>query len=190
MNVETIMPPTAPAKPPMPTTEAIARRGNMSEVSVNTLADQPWCPAVASPISATASHRLSARAAKTIGTTASAQTSIAPLRARLTLQPRLMSRPASQPPVMLPTSAATKIAINGSPSSSRLRPYSACRNFGSQNRKNHHTGSVMNLAATNAQAWRWRRIRAHGTRTVGSGGSLRICASSVADSAGCCSGVR
>ena len=40
------------------------------------------------------------------GTTHSAQMSIAVLRAALTLQPRLMKRPASQPPPMLPTSAS------------------------------------------------------------------------------------
>ena len=41
----------------------------------------------------------------TIGTTASAQTSIAVLRPALTLQPRLISVDDSQPPPMLPTSA-------------------------------------------------------------------------------------
>ena len=40
-----------------------------------------------------------------IGTTASAQTSMAVLRAALTLQPRLISADESQPPPMLPTSA-------------------------------------------------------------------------------------
>ena len=64
------MPPTAPAMPPMPTTEPTARRGNMSEASVKMLADQPWCAAAARPTSSTATHRLDARDAKTIGTTA------------------------------------------------------------------------------------------------------------------------
>ena len=43
--------------------------------------------------------------ANTIGTTASAQTSIAVLRPAFTLQPRLSSADDSQPPPMLPTSA-------------------------------------------------------------------------------------
>jgi hypothetical protein len=42
-----------------------------------------------------------------IGTTASAQTSIAVLRAALTLQPFFNRRDESQPPPMLPTSATT-----------------------------------------------------------------------------------
>ena len=36
------IPPTAPAKPPRPTTEPTAWRGNMSDVSVKRFADQPW----------------------------------------------------------------------------------------------------------------------------------------------------
>ena len=46
------MPPTAPAIPPKPTTDPTARRGNMSEVSVKRLADQPWCAAAAMETSA------------------------------------------------------------------------------------------------------------------------------------------
>ena len=99
------MPPTAPAMPPMPTTEPTARRGNMSEAVVKMLADQPWWADVASPTRATATHRLEAREANTIGTTHSAQMSIAVLRPAFTLQPRLMSDEDSQPPPMLPTSA-------------------------------------------------------------------------------------
>ncbi len=41
MKVAINMPPTAPAKPPIPTTVATAWRGNMSEGSVNRFADQP-----------------------------------------------------------------------------------------------------------------------------------------------------
>ena len=77
----------------------------MSEASVKRLADQPWCAAAARPTSATATQRFDARDAKMIGTTASAQMSIAVLRARVTVQPRLISADESQPPPMLPTSA-------------------------------------------------------------------------------------
>src|SRR5216117_2528369 len=99
------MPPTAPAMPPRPTTDPTACRGNMSDDSVNRFADQPWCAAVARLISATADHIPCARAAKTIGTTASAQPSIAVLRDALTLQPRRISVDDSQPPPTLPISA-------------------------------------------------------------------------------------
>ena len=37
------MPPTAPAMPPMPTTDATARFGNMSDENVKILADHAWC---------------------------------------------------------------------------------------------------------------------------------------------------
>ena len=56
-------------------------------------------------MSPTASHRFDADEANTIGVTHSAQMSMAPLRALLTLQPRFRKRPAIQPPPMLPTSA-------------------------------------------------------------------------------------
>ena len=56
-------------------------------------------------ISPTAAHRLRAPDANIIGTTASAQTSIAVLRAPLTDHPRLISADDSQPPPMLPMSA-------------------------------------------------------------------------------------
>src|SRR5262245_35412858 len=100
------MPPTAPVMPPNPTTEPMAYRGNVSDVSVNRLADQPWCAAAARPTSDTASQRWPALDGKTMGATASADTSIAVLRARLTVHPRAMSDDDSQPPPMLPTSAA------------------------------------------------------------------------------------
>ena len=48
------MPPTDPAIPPMPTSDATARLGNMSETVVNRLADHAWCAAPATPISTTA----------------------------------------------------------------------------------------------------------------------------------------
>ena len=103
--MERSIPPTAPAMPPKPTTEPTARRGKVSETSVKMLADKPWCAAAASAISATATHTLEVRVANTMGSTASAQISIAVLRARLTVQPRLMNADDSHPPPMLPTSA-------------------------------------------------------------------------------------
>src|SRR6516164_469951 len=100
------MPPIAPHIPPNPTTEPTAGFGNMSDASVNTLQDQPWCAAAAMPTSITAIHSCRAYAARgRIGTTASAQTSIAVLRERFTLHPRLMSDDDSHPPPMLPTVA-------------------------------------------------------------------------------------
>src|SRR5687768_16497449 len=100
-----IIPPTAPAMPPIPTTDPTAYRGNISDVVVKRLHDQPWCAAAAMPISTTATHRFDVCAAKTIGTTARAQINIANLRAALIVQPRLIRDDESQPPPMLPTSA-------------------------------------------------------------------------------------
>src|SRR5271166_522780 len=148
------MPPTAPPNPPMPTTEPTARLGNRSEAMVNRLADQPWCDAVASPTSATATQKFFALAAKRIGKTVSAQVSIAVLRAAFTLQPRFSSRADSQPPAMLPAIDIVYTITSGQPSAVRLKPYRVFRNFGSQYRKNHHTGSVRNFAIANAQVWR------------------------------------
>jgi hypothetical protein len=56
-------------------------------------------------MSATAAHISFACAAKTIGTTATAQMNIAVLRAAFTVQPRLINVEDSQPPPMLPMSA-------------------------------------------------------------------------------------
>src|SRR5689334_14355521 len=99
------MPPTAPAMPPIPTTDPTALRGNMSDVVVKRLHDHPWCAAAARPISTTATQSFDVCAAKTIGTTASAQINIAALRPPLMVQPRLISDDESQPPPTLPTSA-------------------------------------------------------------------------------------
>src|SRR6195256_5539122 len=100
------MPPTAPAIPPMPTTEPTARRGNRSDVIVKTLADQPGCAEAANPMSATATQMFEVCETNTIGTTQSAQTNIAVLRAALIVHPRLISIDESQPPPTLPISAA------------------------------------------------------------------------------------
>src|SRR5215471_7760523 len=99
------MPPTAPAMPPMPTTDPTALRGNMSELVVKMLADHPWCAAAARPTKSTATQTFDALAANTTGTTASAQISIAVLRARLIVKPRLIIDEDIQPPATLPMSA-------------------------------------------------------------------------------------
>src|SRR5579871_4180374 len=96
------MPPIAPPKPPMPTTEPTACLGNMSEARVNKLADQPWCDAVANPTNSTALQKFFARAANTIGSTVSAQVSMVVLRAAFKLQPGFSRRADSHPPAMLP----------------------------------------------------------------------------------------
>src|SRR5262245_60819996 len=97
------IPPTAPAIPPKPTTDPTACLGNMSDASVNAFADQPWCAAVARLMIATAPQTPWTCVVKTIGTTPIAQTSIAVLRAALTVHPRLMSVDDSHPPPTLPT---------------------------------------------------------------------------------------
>src|SRR5512138_2904557 len=94
--------PAAPAMPPRPTIEPTALLGNMSEARVKMLADQPWCAAAARPMTRTAVQRSAVRDTVTIGTTHTAQRGMAALRARLTVQPRLISPEDSQPPPMLP----------------------------------------------------------------------------------------
>ena len=91
--------------PANPITDPTACRGNMSEASVYTFADQPWCAAAARLINATAVHMPSTRDAKTIGTTEMAHSSIAVLRAAFTVHPRVISVDDSHPPNTLPTSA-------------------------------------------------------------------------------------
>src|SRR5581483_9949504 len=94
--------PSEPNIPPRPTTEPTARPGKVSDASVNMFADQPWCPAAANPIKPTATHTLDTLAAKTMGTTASAQNNMAILRLRLTVQPRLIMVDENHPAAMLP----------------------------------------------------------------------------------------
>src|SRR5713101_5324882 len=75
--------PTEPNMPPNPTTEPTARRGKVSEASVNMFADHPWWAAAAKPTKTTADHKPDTLEANTIGTTASAQISMADLRLEL-----------------------------------------------------------------------------------------------------------
>src|SRR6266568_4601599 len=124
----------APANAPIPTTDPTAARGNMSLASVYTLADQAWWAAAATLTIATAAHMLSARGANAVGTISSAIASIAVLRARFTVQPRLISALESQPPPTEPTSATTYTTISGSASCASRMPYCASRDLGSQYR--------------------------------------------------------
>ena len=96
------MPPIEPAIPPMPTTEATARLGNMSETVVNRFADQAWWAAPAMPISTTALQSPTLVTSR-IGSTHSAQINIVVLRARVGVMPRRLRCPGSQPPATLST---------------------------------------------------------------------------------------
>src|SRR5437762_11802388 len=124
----------ATANAPIPTTDPTAARGNMSLAGVYTWADQAWCAAAATLTIATAAHMLLARGANAVGTIKSAIASIAVLRARFTVQPRLISALESQPPPTEPTSATRYTTISGAASWASLMPYLASRNFGSQYR--------------------------------------------------------
>src|SRR5258705_12828969 len=99
------MPPTAPAMPPIPVTEATAFLGNMSETVVKMLADHAWCAAHAMAIVATASHVLMAprREAKSTVSGNNAKMNIASLRALLASMPPLMNFLGNQPPKTEPT---------------------------------------------------------------------------------------
>src|SRR5881227_1391239 len=72
-----IQPPTAPAKPPIPTTEATSFLGKMSDASVNKFADHPWWADVATEISASATHGLFENTATIPAGIKNAQTAIA-----------------------------------------------------------------------------------------------------------------
>src|ERR1700733_4252547 len=99
------IPPIAPAMPPIPTTDATAVPGNISEDKVNRLQEKPWWAAAASPINRTAPHIEAILGAKTIGTTQTAQVNIANLRLAFTVLPRPMRDDDSHPPATLPASA-------------------------------------------------------------------------------------
>src|ERR1035437_3901461 len=101
-------PPSAPAAPPTPTTVETVVEGNMSVGVAKRFADHPWWAAVASENSAMAGHGLVVKmtpkyGTKRMGTTSSAQMSMADLRPALTVWPHWMIKPESQPPPMDPT---------------------------------------------------------------------------------------
>ncbi len=85
-----------------PATELTACLGTVSVATVNRLAEKPRCAAAAKPIKNTEGHRPIFCETRKTGVTHNAQPSITVLRAALMLQPRLMRRMESQPPVMLP----------------------------------------------------------------------------------------
>src|SRR5437773_12014554 len=124
----------APANAPIPTTDPTAVRGNRPLASVYPVADQAGCAAAATLTVATAAHTLPASGANAVGTIKSAITSIAVLRARFTVQPRLISALESQPPPTDPTSATRYTTISGAASCASRMPYCASRNLGSQYR--------------------------------------------------------
>ncbi len=88
--------------PPMPMIEATACFGNMSETVVKRFADHAWCAAPASPMSSTAGQSPTLVTIQ-IGSTQHAKINIPVLRARVTVQPRLVRKPVTQPPKMLNT---------------------------------------------------------------------------------------
>ena len=165
----------APAIPPKPTTEPTACRGNMSDTSVKRFADQPWCAAAATPMSVTATQRSLAPDAKTIGTTASAQTSIAVLRPALT-RPAALDERRRQPAAADAADVGDEIdrderradgpqvdaviAIEEVRDPEEVQPPDRIGQELADRKRPR-------LAVRHA-AWR------HGTRTVGSGGSLRM----------------
>src|SRR5206468_11990913 len=95
----------AAAIPPVPGIEATAEGGTMTPAGVYTLAVHPWCAAAAALTIGTAVHMLPACGANAVGTSTSAMSSIAVLRARFAVHPRFMRPLESQPPAIEPTSA-------------------------------------------------------------------------------------
>src|SRR5258706_15706210 len=120
----------APANPPIPEIDATAERGNMSLASVYMFADQPWCAAAATLTISTAVHMLPAWGASAVGMMMTAMRSIAVLRARFTVHPRLIRLLENQPPAIEPTSATRETTIRGNATCASLMPDLASRNLG------------------------------------------------------------
>src|SRR5665213_1624031 len=111
----------------MPTTVDTAVEGNMSPGVEKMLALQPWWAAVARQNRPMAGQGLVGKrwpmyGTKTIGTTQTAQMSIATLRPRLTLEPRFIRKPESQPPAIEPMLATVYMTISGYLTWLRPRP--------------------------------------------------------------------
>src|SRR5213594_1046485 len=106
MIAEKRKPPSPPAQPPMPTTEATVFDGNMSEAVVNRFADHPWWADVARLTSATGRIGLLTNTAVTARGMQAAAKSMAAFRALPASQPLRIRRPEIQPPPTLPKSAA------------------------------------------------------------------------------------
>src|SRR5665213_1503050 len=94
------MPPTDPAMPPMPVTEATTFLGNMSETVTKMFADQAWCAAQAMLMVNTAYQVLMAprREAKSTVNGNRAMMNIVVLRALLASMPLFINFLGSQPP--------------------------------------------------------------------------------------------
>src|SRR5947209_19708233 len=89
INFATSRPPIAAPRPPSPMTEATAERGKVSEASVYMFADHPWWAAVAQLITSTVSQMfVPVNITSETGSTATAHTRSAVLRAAVTLHPR------------------------------------------------------------------------------------------------------
>src|SRR2546427_9701704 len=110
----------------------------------------------------TAIHKLLARGASAVGTIKRAIASIAVLRARFTVQPRLIRALENHPPPTDPASATRYTTISGSASCASLMPYRESRNFGSQYRENHQMGSASSFPTANAHVCLAPGSPAHG----------------------------
>src|ERR1039457_2514090 len=99
------MPPTEPAIPPMPVTDATTFLGNMSETVVKILADHAWCAAQAMPMVSTAYQVLMTprREARRTVSGNRAMMNIVVLRALFASIPLFINFLGSQPPEIEPT---------------------------------------------------------------------------------------
>src|SRR5439155_9886863 len=118
----------------MPTTDATALRGNISDDNVKRLAEKPWCAAAASPIRKTAPHSIAIRGANITGTAPTAHKSIVHLRDEFTVLPRWISADDIPPAITLPKSAMTYIATMGQLVCFSASPYCRGKKSAIQNR--------------------------------------------------------
>src|SRR6478609_3040605 len=101
-NIGNKIPPTAPAIPPMPTTELTASFGNISDAVVNILVAHAWCTATAMLINTTAIHALVANCARIIDISIKAKMNHTLFLAFNTGQPFFISHDDKYPPPKLP----------------------------------------------------------------------------------------
>src|SRR5581483_4406412 len=140
--------------PPSPATDATALPGKKSLGNTCTLLIQTWNAKVTTQISASATIGSAARTARIPAGINKAARAITVLRARLTVQPRLIRQPDAQPPSRLPTPAVKYGSQANDPTSLRLKPRAFCKYSGSQITKSHQIGSVRNLISTMAHTCR------------------------------------
>src|SRR5580704_4504014 len=98
--------------PPIPTTVETAVEGNMSVGVEKRFADQPWCAAAASAMMSVAGHGLVGKTllmcgTNTRGSASRAMLNMANLRPLLTVWPRFIRQPESEPPKIDPTDETT-----------------------------------------------------------------------------------